>query len=911
MPNPIDMPNADTDMSADSSYYWMFYPINIGSSTSEIYSNDIRYILKQFSNELTGRTEYKEVRMEIAENSDYIELLDENPEYLKIETSNGGDSTRTNFHESCLKNSLYIQNNKFHEIVAQEGGHILSISRNDITKTSLLNPEDVDNVNYSISQEYGWKPVEWYMETSRTRFLQGTVIATNYQNNRILISVSPENNATTYKKGYSNLGPRDFISFFDRFTKIYEHDINSNPRKLYTKFKGWYTHSSSSGYSVKNILVETTRASSENSFTYNVIIEFNEPPTEFTIGQSVWTLFSKTEVSKKTSFNGTHLVEATSVNPEKGDTDARMCLDGFWLSPKFNISIPQRTNFGLCGGKYWGLGTDSFNNNSAVVFIRTPAGVTGLSSIYHKIFNEEFVLYYDYNSKNLALRRSAYSFREYPWKYEVSVGPLSSISVPTTTSSSTSTIIQLDESQERTKTLTFDNPISEFPMLFSVGVEGNYYGPIISGLGDMDLIAFDRANIEQTASLYTFGDQLVSPIVEYPYGQNCSVKSKSVQISIDPKTEGPIIISSPAGPINVSNVKIEYVGEKQIINNANRFDIINVDDDELVIVMGRSFSSFLVNYDADPVTEKSNLGGIKWQNTNGIFMIGSKDTGVTWGNPVKKFEGDDELGLLVLDSAQYCCSLFDKTLQEFKILFSGKKGTELYLGVLIINKTYLPYVNLKCTHDNNFQDFLWRPPALHPTEYEKLVKDNFVYGDDLRPIKDELIIIASESEFVNPNVLVTNVTDFGVVSTHETRDGRLVLFYDSLDGIKLLYSIDSGRTWSSSSIILAKDAQAGSYSGGLLIYITSSGIVSKILSETLLEDTFNYPEGSSGSNVELLQNTIDNQITTSLETGPIPIQKLSSHVDASGSFHVFYYDDDGRLCARKGTDFGWDANENF
>jgi len=69
--------------------------------------------------------------------------------------------------------------------------------------------------------------------------------------------------------------------------------------------------------------------------------------------------------------------------------------------------------------------------------------------------------------------------------------------------------------------------------------------------------------------------------------------------------------------------------------------------------------------------------------------------------------------------------------------------------------------------------------------------------------------------------------------------------------------------------------------------------------------------GSEASFIESIQNTFDNLIRTSLNTGPVQLQKLSGQTNDSGVFHIFYYDDEGRVCSSEGTDQSWSITDNF
>jgi hypothetical protein len=911
MPNPIDMTTPDVDISADFSFYWSFYPITTGSNTSDIYKDDDRYVITQLVDETSGGTQYQEILMEKAEVQDYNELIQDNDvDYLKIELSQGGRSTRTNFHDNSLKGGFYLQNNKYFEILGQEGGYKIDVSINDITQTAVLDPNA--NPDYVLPQEFAWKTIEWYMSDTRRRFLEGEIIGTNIAANRILVQVEPENTATTFGQRYFNLGTRELISFYQRFTESYPHDINSSPRRVYSKFKGWYMHSTGGAvYAIKDIMIDPARTDGNS---YQIIVEFEEEPTDFSVRNRVFSLFDRTAHPKNGSFNGSHLVDVSEIPAPPGvagDTNTRICLDGFWLSPRINIPVPSGTRLGLCGGRYWGLGDRAPDNENAIIFMRSPEGILGLSSMYHKVSNQEFVLFYDHDLKTLNIRRATIQFSEYPSKYEVSIGPPASIS-NATLSTGTNTSIDLDSSQNRTKTLSMGIPYGNEVMLFSVGSLANYYGSIIRGLGKMNLYGFEVTGVPQDASAYKYNNDPVSPIYEYRVGKHSATRSRDVHVSVK-TSDSPIIVNSPSTTLTLPNVQIQYVNENQTIDNARLFDIYEIDDDELMIFMGRRFPPFTVDNPDATVASASNssAAGTRWEDSSGIFVIGSKNTGVEWGNPIKPFKEDDQYGLLILDSADYCCSIYNGLAEEIVIFFVSKISGQTYLGAFIVGLLNLPYKNYKCTPDGSQQEFLWRPPALPDTEYTKQVVDGFIYDPKEEEVRDKIIVVASESPGIDPQITVTNVTDFGILSTYTLSDGRMVVFYDSLDGIKMVFSEDSGRSWKGSSIILAQNGKSAVYTGGLLIYIASEGIVSKVVPETILTSAFAAVEGSVAPFVEIIQNTFDNQIITSLGTGDVPTQKLSAHKDETGVFHVFYYGNDGRLCSTQGTALGWGTTDNF
>lgn len=904
-PGDIDMPSPDSDISLDSSFLWRFYPITSGVNSSEIFKNNDRYLFTQLSG-------YDKELIPVAVDTDYSDLIsNDEVSYLKIEISHGGRSTRTNFHDNGLIGGFLIQNNNYFEILGQEGGHIIDVSIFDISKKIKLDPKS--NANYILPNEFGWKAVEWYMTDLKRKFLEGEIVSINSLTNEIVVKVIGESTATTFGQLYWNKGLRDSISFFERFINEYQNDINSSPRRLYSKFKGWYTHGTKgNSYPVVDVTIPSSRVSGEQ---YLASIQFDELPEEFSIGDTVFTLFDKSPIKKVRSFNGIYSMQVSEIKSPIGTFNNQICLNGFWLSPRFNETIPSGTKFGLCGGRYWGLGDGATKNENAIVFMRTKdQGFFGLSSLYHNLTSENFLLFYDFERKTMSIRRGSLSFVEYPKKYEVSIGLPSSFSVSSVSSSGNSEIT-LDLNQDRVKLLQIETPIGNEVMLFSLGSIDEYYGTTILGNGKMNLIGFRTSNIIEDPNLFLHNGEKVSPIYKYMMGKECQQKFLEIPIGIATE-EGPIIISNPHIGVSINSAKVHYVNNNQIIDNASFFDIHKIND-ELMILMGRKFSGFTVNNPDNPTTIVSNSGSTAWSTRKGVFIIGSKDTGIHWGNPQQfsgiNLNGSDQFGLLILDNVNYLSSIYNNMAREILIFFTSEIDGQIYLGCFIINVFYLNYENFFCYPEGDALEFLWRPPALSGSSYNpNPVEDNFIFDNKKYVFGDSFFVIASANQTTtNSQVELTNVENFEIISSNILSDNIITIFYDSSDGVQMLFSKSSGMSWEKSEIILAKDAKGAIYGNRSLIYITSYGIEAKFVSEELLNLAMQAIEGSEATFIESIQKRFDDQSKTSLNTGPVQLQKLSGHLDDTNIFHVFYYDEDGRICSSQGTPKSWRVNDNF
>lgn len=893
----IDMPSQNAKIISDTNYKWFFYPIS-GLNSSDLYTNNDRYVIDQFSNSLTGETEYTESKMDIATDGDYE---DYNEEYIRVEISFGGRSTRTNFYENSLIGSYVIQDNYYFEILGQVSSHTIDVSVLDVTLQKRFDPNS--NKEYKIFNQYAWKTVEWYMSLERQKFLQGTI--TSISGKSVNIHVNAENVATLFGQRYFDHGERKYISFHERFTKEYDHDINSSPRKLYSKYKGWYLYNSSGDkYEIENISIPDR----EDYTSYDIVVKLNDSPS-FAVGQVVNALFDKEPYPRIGSFNGSYIAEVTQINPGRGDVNVTICLDANWLSPRFNIEIPSGTNFGLCGAKYWGLGDRAPDNENAVVFMRTPAALFGISSLFHRRTDEDWVLFYDYISRKLAIRRGGPAFLEFPYKYEVSVGlPSSSKNVKVLNG-----VINLDNQQDRTKMLSMNVPDGDELLFYYIKDTDNYYGTVIGGNGETDLVGLFNTELEQNKENYKYNDSYLSPVYSYMYGKFSKVKRIDVDLTI-PTSDSPIILSNDT---DIHDVYVQYVKEEQTIEDASFFDIHEINDDEMMIIMGKKFGSFYVVNPDSEVKKKSNdnFSGTYWTDSNtGVYIIGSKDTGIYWGTPVKnrmEFKDDNQYGLLVLPNAVYSCSFYSEANDDIYIFFLGYSGNDIYLGNFIINARTLNYKNFKCNHDDG-QDFIWRPIATSDFDLNNgKVIDNYVYNSEDCKHKDDFVIIASENANLIPSVVVDRVSDFGIISVEQLSDSSLVLFYDSLDGIKMLASNALGRLWSGNGLVLASGAKSALYINGLLCYITISGIEIKIMPESLLSTVMRIDEGNSQEEIEIIQNILDSQKRVLTKTGSIPIQKLTGYVDNQNQTRIYYYDDEKKLCSISGTDLDWSFTNNF
>jgi hypothetical protein len=936
--NPIDMPGYDEDITYDSKFYWSFAPTSLWEK-SDIYNDKKRSINIILKNDF-GDAEYKNIDIEevVSENelNEYYEsITDESTDYFKIELSISASSTRTNLYDNSLVGSFLVQENDYFEIIGQEGVNIIDVSPRNVKKTSYLNfHRPFGPFEYILLQEFGWKFKEWEMfstnrlsrvtedsarSTQRSFLFNGEIISINHDSKTAVIKVDGENSATTSSQMYYNLGDREYISFYERFVDEYSHD--SLPKKAYNKYQGWYMHSSPDGanrYQIKNITIDSEKRLFFDLGNYEISIQFTEIPENFLKGDIVYCTFDRTQYQRQGAFRGTQIINTDEINPI--DVNNRLCLDGFWLSPRYKLSIPEGTRLGLCGGKYWGLGDRAPDNNYALIFMRSPRSGLGISSIMHAVSNINYVFFYDYFTNNLSLRMGNIKYSENPRSYSISVGLPDSVDTVNVNEKSPNEIeINLDNGKYATKLINFID--SEYPrgdnlILFSTKEKGQYYGTVISGQGDMDLIGFNRIDKEQEKDEYKYKGEFVSPYYEYSIGSYSSHEYRDLYISAL-TSESPIIMSSDGDLSKLKKVIVQYSEFNQHIQDSNFIDIIKTDYDEFLLFMGRQFPPFRV--EGSSSVSNSTAGSSRWVFPEGIFGIGSRNLGGFWGTPGKYIDEDNQYGVLFLDGAKYLCSLYHNVSNNILLFFVSAIGEQVYLGCLIINNSKISSGLLKCEVDGDYRDFYWRPPLVPASSYIP----NISIGDSDEPssspeeeegaskkVKDEFVIIASES-LKEAQIEAKNVTDFGTVSCAKLKNGRIILLYDSLDGINMIFSKSSGVVWGKSEINLVSNASSGLYIDPFLFFITSSGISYKIISSSLISRCMDAVEGNSEDFIEGLQSEIDSVDQFNLNTGEVPDQKFSGFYNDFGQIQIFYYDSEGKLSSFIGSGSTWEKAINF
>ena len=934
---------------------WMFYP-SPNYDESEIYrdSKD-RYELTQTVTQ-NGGVQYNYETMPVATQEQFSYFYDTYIEtgkvdFLRLEMSFGAKDVRCNFHHPCLVNQYVIQEGYYHKIIGQANGHTIDVSLKSVDGKHNLN----GYMPYQIMNQYAWFMNEYEMGEERKHIFEGIVasISDNSDGTSTIISnISGENSAT-----WADLPPTfyhpayfDKKSYYERFTKTHIHGtLSLTDVKMYQKSYGWKLNAESNSYVFMDFpqyLSEPT--SSGDSYKASFVISSDN---SLSVGDTTYVTFDNRPekignfdgILNVTGYQGTSESNYNINDPVPPTISVpyidapRICLFGYYLTPQWDIDVPQYTQVGICAGYLFGTVSDNgpldnSTSGNATIFVTTPQGAVATSAFFDNVRQEYCVVYNDNYTRRLTLRRGTLQFKERPRKIEISIGQPSLSTTLIANSSSTSTTMNLDTNQQRTKLIEFDTePIDDIEItLTNIGNENNYHGFLVSGEGDFSLRGFVRAGMSATPKTYGYNGLPVSPVYLYKPGKYTNLKRYEMQIGVSTE-DSPLVLDDP----NISNITIEYVNDNQTIPIQSFFDIHHCSDGELIIFYGSTFESFSLHNEnsvnnslseffipppspMDFINNSSNAR--EWTNTKqGVLAIGSADYGTTWFAPAPLKSRKAGIGkpLLIMGQSEYLCSVYDSNSEDF-IIFAKRYATEntAYIASYVVPRWSLMYKTFECTPEsysvsdtrNSPLLFLYRPPALTDEQVEEfftpsssIVEDGYTWTKN-DSIEDKWAKVIGP-ENTNSDITV-DYQDFGIVSAFLSNTGAVgLLFVDDLGRLRMAYSSGHGLSWSLSNIILAYGVESAVSITQGFCYIKEKKIYCKSLSPFLAAS------GSSDT-----QDRFDEAEEFAIGTAIVPPQRLSAYENGAGFVDIFFYDVNGLLsCFRSkyGSYEDWKVAPNF
>lgn len=842
----------------------------------------------------------------------------------------GGSPSYCNFHHPCLKNQYLKNDGVFFKIKDQFDGNVIDVNSTSVDGSKTLNVTK----EYSIINHFAWMINEYYMTDAKNNIFTGkiksvTANTATTTETEFVITVDGENSST-----WVNLQPKNYKptylpvkSFINRFYKEYVPvNVNNEPIKCWSKYQDWQININSNVYSVKSISIPTFNTVVDGQ-SYDMSVKLTSKTDGLVVGQKTYISFDKKYLIDG-NFNGLLFMELKQTY-KKGQAFASLCMNGYWLSPKFVNSFGKDNKYiGTCNGRYFGASDEVAISNSLATFFVTVKGVAnGLSSLYHDVKFDEWVAYLDQYSNTLTLRQGTIDFSEDPRKIEVSIGRSAYQESGT---GYTGTSFTPSSRYNRIKNLSFTVPdvdlTSELPTLFTIGSNTDYFGFLISGNGDMNLNGLNQYSTNNLPKNYKFKGNYVSPVYTYKNGQMSSQKRTNLHIGMETKL----------GTINtngttLTNALAEYVNNNQVLADISFFDVFYLKDGEPIVIYGQSSEAFSLTSGTTTYLNNSNLvttagatSASTWKySSNCVMIAGSTSDGDTWGCPlVKDMSGDFQYPLMILNSVDYLASIYDEVANMIIMVARcyNNDGRQ-YIGCFGFDINSFNYKNFLCTPVSKIimTDKFWFRPFAKKDEFYtgdfahipvgnkvlcgySLITDN----STITPMDNFVRVMGSNIVNVNVN---TNMTIYDIISLYLFDTGLLVMLFASDDGLHALYSHSKGSSWVLSGILLSDNASSGSIISGRLFYINSSGIFTKSMEGVRLGETIAVPVGDP--NVSSSQLEINGSTSINIVSDSLPNQRLSGYRTVTGMYKVFFYDQNGILSCVQGVENDWEIAPNF
>jgi hypothetical protein len=847
--------------------------------------------------------------------------------YIRVEISKGGDSLRNNWHSPILTRSWLKQGDYYFKIIAQPDGNVIDVALRDVTDSVNLT---IDSGG-TIFNQYGWFISEHFMGESRDGIFGGYTYRSEDAPINILYLTTPGESQGTHASAVRNYNPLELNglnSFYNRFRL--DTALPGGTTKIWTKYDGWrVTNNSGTTLDINSITFSDhpTHKYTQYDITMDVAGD-----ASLLDGQKVWVTF---DVPYERLLDGVAPLYQSKFEQGVEEANATLCGDLGYVSIPIKISISQNTIVGICSGLWWGMNIQArvSDNDYLPLIVTTPSTARGVSAFYHKINQQDWLLYKDAYTGRVTIRKGQLSFREHPQKIEVSVGKSQEVET------GQSFPLTLNKDYDRIKAIRMTMPVTEngAACTFQLGSPEDYYGFLISGAGLVDFQSLRRSGNnpgDVTTDQLKFRDFYCSPCYLYHKNKISFTERKTLYIGADTK-DGPVYVKNG----DPTDLEVHYIHDSQTIPDSGYMDIHQMSDGEVFIVYSRNVDAFEFENDKDENKNNSSENDTTWDYPHGVFIAASPGDGLFWGCPlIKNFEvkKDEDIDdkfqwpLMVLNNVDYQYSLYDSLNHSLFIVSKHfTKSQKAYLAAVRIPVLTLLYQTELCnpiTGNDDPYKFLWRPPVLETMDSNDKKIDSWTITDNYPSIvnngpslledgevryHDDLFKIMGGSD-TESDIVDENIVNWGIIGGDISKEGIYRLYYDDQEGVRMLYSDISGSFWKKSEIVLAKGGQAGMVIGNYLFYISPFGIECKYLSRGYFNNAYSVVEGVNEDFIEEVQLRFDNAPTKIIGSGQIESQRLAGYEDSQGVVYVFYYDNEGLLTALTSSDFlTWKVASNF
>jgi len=892
--------------------------------------------------------------LETATADDYINALKLNLEVVRLELSILGSTTRQNFFYDNLTGQYIKVGDNFYKILAQVTADVLDVSRRSVDGQSYLNP-DVAN-EYSIVNHNGWLISEHYDGSdigNSTGVFNGEISGIKYnpddEESSAVLNVKFDSGISwrVYNRyDDPNLTENNFIyryreTYSDKGQATNEspNGTSLNPKKMFDKFEGWKIVSPSENkeFEITNISFENAPSNRADSVMgYKVPIRVTGDITSLE-GTRVYISFDNTfktfgGFSKENGYTFDMKYFGAASDDISGlFISDKLCMDGLFRSAPYDIDIPLNARVSVCMGYLFGLDTDgsSGSTRDAALLVTVPTGGRGIASLFHTLRQEGWIAYVDPNTNRMTIRRGSLDYKEYPIKSEIAVGKYESVGVIEDGGDR----ISLDVDKERLRRLGFVLPVATKDgdyILFGIGSRDNLHGFIVSGDGVVNLQAANKLGINplliDSNEFTTSSGQIVSPVYAYKEGTSQYSIKTEVDIPADIKggEEDIYIING-----EISGVTAQYIKKSQTIEDPGLYDMIRLKDGEILLLYGQNYSSLRFN-----VNDIENNSG-DWRTNKAVMAIGSPDDDFYWGTPLKKRFyssgkfGDGQYPIMLMNNAEYHSSIYNPLNDTIMIFVRVLSNGGVHIGGYSIDvRNLLGNLFLVEPKDETFLPFLWRPPLIEDVflrDFDKSwlsengtlnteVQDDYSYTSESKLLPDGYVRVLGPKESGSQVVFGG---EMDLISTSIMPDGTYLLIYDSVSGIKMVFSDNNGRTWTGCDTVVSREGHGGVLVDHYLMYITEEGIEIKYTdwSDIYQLRTLSQQKQAgidTTSLEESMQNRYDRMDQDLIGSGIINYQRLSGYVTPEGIIKVFYYGDMNEMvCMDTSNARSWKIADNF
>ena len=877
-------------------------------------------------------------------------------QFIRLEISIFGNSFKSNWHSPILKRSWLKQGDSYFDIIGQPDGGTIDVSLYSVFGGKTLNLSE----SFTIFNQFGWFINEhhFFGQPGGTTILNSVKSFSGDQYSPTL-TCNLYFNYTTLLDLTRYFEPEYFDgenSFKNRFFKEHDHK-NGEPLKFYEKFKNWgiVSEDRKNLFLIKPETLKWINPADENEVDRYYRIPVNgKIQIQFQIegGLNFALLFEKSSFFDLV-FQGDSVVEyynddknnsirifVLSETSDAGPSEAKMRVSGAYYSPLHKTPLDTNAIFGICDNSYWGWAGTGVGNTSSFLsspvhahtgkfFVSAPSGVRSVDYLFNEESSEDLTLYKDAVTNRLSLIRGREDNQVSMIKQEIVIGRIQGVTA-------TGNPMLIDGSYERLHgvNLIRQSGKNQYvsagfePLTFEVGA--SVFG---NGTRESNLLienGIDVENNPEKLETTLYGGHTIRKSFDFSSGA-----PKFFPIGISTKQQSFVYFE----PSNMQVLGASYVNHNQTINNNLSANLHLNQDSEMYVVYGQKVGEITLGGTILNSKYKNNV----WENSsNGVFIIGSRDFGESWGAPHGHGEWNEDPKLaypvMILHGCDYLDSIynqFSNTLGIFVKCFDDNKNVFIgyyRLSELSLREDLFFATDSKLNNSNQEESeestvsesdydlsFNYRLPKI---SYSTTIDPNKSFTSTKNIITQEYNLDSSVVRDFFTRIIGNESTKSQIVSSEGIGtflqakyliDNRIVVTFNDNLGVRMMHSQSDGTNWELIETILVRDGVAPVFLDNFgVAFISDNEIKIKMFSHILLEKMILYC-GEIGENQfckEETQKEFDEIPTYSIGSGSVSEQKMSLQ-SKRGSWYISYYVGDSLTVKESQDGINWIFSNNF